>query len=98
MSLRGYISVEAEVEVAVSDLVDRLSDEDIEQLYREQQSGSRAGDLSQQEMARRLARSIEIGDGKTAADYAHRLCMDLAGVPVLRPIAIGPAPWERSAA
>jgi hypothetical protein len=98
MSLSGYISVEAEVDIAVSDLVDRLSDEDIDRLYHEQQSGSGAGDLSHQEMARRLARAIEIGDGKAAADYAHRLCMDLAGVPVLRPLAIGPAPWERSAA
>ena len=72
MSLRGYITVEAEV--AVSDLVDHLDDADIDQLYNEQ------------------------GDGKAAADYAHRLCMDLAVVPVLRPLAVGPAPWAQERA
>lgn len=46
------------------------------------------------ELARLLARAIEAGDGEAAADHAHRLCMDLAGVPVLRGITIGPAPWS----
>lgn len=93
MSLRGYISVEAEI--PVSELVDHLDDEDIEQLYREQCGGDRNGDPGLEDLARRLALVIAQRDGKAAADHAHRLCMELAGVAVLHEIHIGRAPWER---
>lgn len=54
-------------------------------------------DVANEERAKALALAIEQGDGKAAADHAHRLCMDLAGVPVMREIHIGRAPWERAA-
>jgi hypothetical protein len=95
VSLNGYISTE--VEIPVSDLVDMLDDDDIVQLYQKQCRSGRTGDPTHQEVARRLALAIEQGDGKAAADHAHRLCMDLAGVPVMREIHIGRAPWERAA-
>lgn len=95
MSLGGYISVEAEI--PVRDLIDHLDDNDIEQLYHEQCGGRNNGDPDHQELARRLALAIEQGDGRAAADHAHRLCMALAGAAVLREIHIGRAPWERAA-
>ena len=91
-----FVRVECEAEVdvieALEDLDEKARLEALEVLQARHPS-----DVSHQELARRLARAIEVGDGKAAADCAHQLCMDLAGAAVMREIHIGRAPWERAA-
>lgn len=87
------ITVECEAEVDLIDEISQLEGADADQAL-EVLMAKFPTDVTTSQLARRLAVAIEHGDGVSAAEAAHKLCMDLAGLPVLRQIAVGPAPWQ----
>lgn len=93
MSLRSY-TVECEADVDLLDAVDSLADQERQQLLDHLLKTKSPTDTPVTELARRLAAAVEQRDDKAVADLLHRLCMDLAGYPVVNPVHVGPAPWQ----